>query len=139
MILCHDKPKNRAKQIARFVDIAKVLRDRKNYGALRSVLAGIHAASVEGDLTHEFFRRHTPAAYKQLLTFDLLLQPMHSHRAYRLALKNTEGACIPAIIVHVSDLLRANEGNSTWHPQDPTLVHWAKFNMLGQLWSLIFI
>lgn len=34
--------------------------------------------------------------------------------------------------VHVSDLIRAHEGNPDSHPTDPTKIHWAKFNMIGK-------
>lgn len=99
MILCHDKPKSRAKQVARFVEISRFLRDMKNFSSLRSIIAGIHASMVEGDLTHENFKRHFPLPYKALLSFDVLSQQVHAHRAYRLALKNTDGARIPAVYI----------------------------------------
>lgn len=34
--------------------------------------------------------------------------------------------------VHISDLIRAHEGNPDNHPTDPTKIHWAKFNMIGK-------
>lgn len=104
---------------------------------------------IEGDTTNEHFARSTPTLFKKFLSLVTLLHQREAHRAYRMALKSTPGACIPAVyvylchcilsssylmyrIVHVSDLLRANDGNPDWHPQDPLLLHWAKFNMLGR-------
>lgn len=34
--------------------------------------------------------------------------------------------------VHTSDLLRAHEGNPDHKADDPTKLHWAKFNMIGK-------
>lgn len=34
--------------------------------------------------------------------------------------------------IHGSDLIRAHEGNPDAHDDDPTKIHWAKFNMLGK-------
>lgn len=32
----------------------------------------------------------------------------------------------------MSDLLRAHEGNPDTKPDDPSKIHWAKFNMIGK-------
>lgn len=132
LILCHDKPKQRARQIERFVDIAHELRALNNYSALRAFVAGINKSTFQGDETMEFFKNRTPDHYKNLLSWDVLLQHRGAHQAYRMALKNTKGACIPALEVHMSDLIRAHEGNPSVNMDDPTKIHWGKFNMFGR-------
>ncbi|KAG2159883.1 ras guanine nucleotide exchange factor domain-containing protein [Suillus bovinus] len=132
LILCHDKPRNRAKQIERFVDIAHELRALNNYSALRAFVAGINNSTFQGDETMEIFKNKTPDHYKNLLSWDVLLQHRGAHQAYRMALKNTKGACIPALEVHMSDLIRAHEGNPNVNLDDPTKIHWGKFNMFGR-------
>ncbi|KAG1750012.1 ras guanine nucleotide exchange factor domain-containing protein [Suillus paluster] len=132
LILCHDKPRQRARQIERFVDIAHELRALNNYSALRAFVAGINNSTFQGDETMELFKNKTPDHYKNLLSWDVLLQHRGAHQAYRMALKNTKGACIPALEVHMSDLIRAHEGNPNLHPDDPTKIHWGKFNMFGR-------
>ena len=34
--------------------------------------------------------------------------------------------------IHLSDLIRAHEGNSDYYEDDPAKIHWAKFNMMGR-------
>jgi hypothetical protein len=39
--------------------------------------------------------------------------------------------------VHLSDLIRAHVGNGDFHPEDPSKIHWAKFNMMGKFVHLV--
>jgi hypothetical protein len=112
MILCHDKPKNRAKQIARFVETAYALRELKNFSTLHAFVAGINAAASDGDATMDFFRRGHHALYKLLVSYDVLFQQHRSHQAYRNAFRHADGACIPALYAPsthgvLSDMLTA--------------------------------
>ncbi|EAU93003.2 hypothetical protein CC1G_06723 [Coprinopsis cinerea okayama7 len=132
LILCHDRPRHRARQVEKFVDIAHRLRMLNNYSALRAVVAGINSATFPGDETMEIFKSRSPEQAKNLQSFDVLLQQIRAHRAYRLALRNSKGACIPAMEVHMSDLIRANEGNGDFNDADPSKIHWGKFNMMGR-------
>jgi RasGEF domain len=97
LILCHDRAKARAKQIEKFVDIAHKLRALNNYSALRAFVAGINSSTFPGDETMEIFKSKAPDQAKNLQSWDLLLKRISSHRAYRMALKNSKGACIPAL------------------------------------------
>ncbi|KAJ7706156.1 ras guanine nucleotide exchange factor domain-containing protein [Mycena rosella] len=132
LILCHDKAKTRAKQIEKIVEIAQKLRGLNNYSALRAFVAGINHSTFPGDSTMEQFKAKSPDQAKNLQSWDVLLQQIRSHRAYRLALRNTKGACIPALEVHMSDLIRAHEANDDVNPTDSTKIHWGKFNMMGR-------
>ncbi|KAJ7169879.1 ras guanine nucleotide exchange factor domain-containing protein [Mycena filopes] len=132
LILCHDKAKARAKQIEKIVEIAQKLRGLNNYSALRAFVAGINHSTFPGDQTMEQFKAKSPDQAKNLQSWDVLLQQIRSHRAYRLALRNTKGACIPALEVHMSDLIRAHEANDDVNPSDPSKIHWGKFNMMGR-------
>lgn len=97
LILCHEKPKARAKQIEKFVEVAQKLRTLNNYSALRAFVAGINNSTFPGDETMEYFKAKSPDHAKNLQSWDLLLQHIGAHRAYRMALRNTKGACIPAL------------------------------------------
>jgi len=130
LILCHDRPRHRARQMEKLVEIAQKLRQLNNYSALRAFVAGINIAADE--TTMEVFKSRTPDAAKNLMSWDVLLQQIRSHRAYRLALRNSKGACIPALEVHMSDLIKAHEGNGDINEADPTKIHWGKFNMMGR-------
>ncbi|TFK41136.1 ras guanine nucleotide exchange factor domain-containing protein [Crucibulum laeve] len=135
LILCHDRPKTRARQIEKLVEIAQRLRALNNYSALRAFVAGINNATFAGDETMEYFKTKSPEHAKNLQSWDVLLQQIRAHRAYRLALRNTKGACIPALEVHMSDLIRAHEGNEDSNSSDPSKIHWGKYNMMGRFIS----
>ncbi|KAI0271372.1 ras guanine nucleotide exchange factor domain-containing protein [Gloeopeniophorella convolvens] len=137
LILCHDKAKNRAKQIEKLVEIAEKLRGLNNYSALRAFVAGINNATYPGDPAIAKFQESNSKAHKHLQSWDLLFNSTGSHRSYRMALRNSKGACIPALEVHLSDLIRAHVGNGDFHADDPTKIHWAKFNMMGRFVHLI--
>ncbi|KIK34653.1 hypothetical protein CY34DRAFT_17574 [Suillus luteus UH-Slu-Lm8-n1] len=97
LILCHDKPRSRARQIERFMDIAHELRALNNYSALCAFVAGINNSTFQGDKTMEIFKNKTPDHYKNFLSWDVLLRQRGAHHAYRMALRSTKGACIPAL------------------------------------------
>ena len=99
LILCHDRPKHRAKQIEKFVDIAQRLRGFNNYSALRAFVAGINNSTFPTDPTMEIFKARSPEQFKTFQSWDILFQAIRSHRAYRMALKSSKGACIPALCV----------------------------------------
>ncbi|KAF9270242.1 ras GEF [Marasmius fiardii PR-910] len=132
LILCHDSVRSRAKQIEKLVEIAQRLRALNNYSALRAFVAGINGSTFPGDETMERFKAKSPDQAKLLQSWDVLLQAIRAHRAYRLALRNTKGACIPALEVHMSDLIRAHEGNEDFNSSDRSKIHWGKFNMMGR-------
>ncbi|KAF8640382.1 hypothetical protein AX17_000052 [Amanita inopinata Kibby_2008] len=132
LILCHDKPRNRARQIEKFVEIATKLRQLNNYSGLRAFIAGIHGSTFTSDETMETFKTKSPEQYKSLQSWEVLFRPLRSHRAYRMALRNSKGGCIPALEVHIQDLIRAHEGNTDVHTDNPAKIHWGKFNLIGK-------
>ncbi|KAI9435016.1 ras GEF [Lactarius psammicola] len=137
LILCHDKHKNRAKQIEKLAEIAERLRALNNYSALRAFVAGINSAAYSGDPAIAKFRENNPKLYKHFQSWELLFNSTGSHRTYRMALRNSKGPCIPALEVHLSDLIRAHIGNGDFHPEDSSKIHWAKFNMMGRFVHLV--
>lgn len=122
------------------------LRLHSNYSALRAVVAGINNAVPPEDEAMTLFKAKSEKLSKTWKSWDLLLDSSRSHRLYRLALRHTEHPCIPALYVgfdkhdivtealkkrevHMSDLLRAQEGNAD---RDGERIHWGKFNMMGK-------
>ncbi len=79
----------------------------------------------------DIFKQKTEL-HKKFLSSDILLRTSGAHQSYRLALRNTRGPCIPCIEVHTSDMRRAHEGNPDTKADDPSKIHWAKFDMLGK-------
>ena len=51
MIMSYEKPKARARLIEKFADVANRLRIENNYSGLRAIVAGINAATYDGDLS----------------------------------------------------------------------------------------
>ncbi|KAI9453994.1 ras GEF, partial [Russula earlei] len=137
LILCHDKPKSRARQIEKLVEIAEKLRVLNNYSALRAFVAGINNATYPGDPAIARFQENNPKLHKHVQSWELLFNSTGSHRSYRMALRNSKGPCIPALEVHLSDLIRAHVGNGDFHPEDPSKIHWAKYNMMGKFVLLV--
>jgi hypothetical protein len=97
LILCHDRPQRRARQMEKMADIAARLRTLNNYSALRAFVAGINSATYPGDETLEIFKNRSPEQAKNLRSWEVLLQQLRAHRAYRLALRNSKGPCVPAM------------------------------------------
>ncbi|KAJ3554551.1 hypothetical protein NM688_g3048 [Phlebia brevispora] len=133
LILCHDKPKMRARFTHMFVEIAGRLRVINNYSALRAVVAGVNAAVFNSSgMTAEIFKTKNTQQFKLFQSYDQLLQATRSHAKYRLALRNSKGPCIPALEIHTSDLIRADVGNKDFQDDDTSKIHWEKFNMIGR-------
>jgi hypothetical protein len=99
LILCHDQPRQRARQVEKFVEIALKIRLLNNYSGLRAFVAGINLAA--DDVTLEAFKMKSPEPAKNLRSWDVLLKQLRSHRAYRLALRNSKAGCIPALYAFV--------------------------------------
>ncbi|KAI5124641.1 hypothetical protein M0805_004250 [Coniferiporia weirii] len=131
LVLSHDKPKGRARQIEKLVEIAVRLRMLNNYSGLRAIITAINQATYPGDQSMELFKTKVDL-HKKFLSSDILLQTTRAHQSYRMALKNTKGPCIPSLEVHTSDLHRANEGNPDTKPDNPLKINWAKYNMIGR-------
>lgn len=96
IILCHDKPKARARLIGKLVDVCQELRKHNNYSSLRAIITAITQATYASDAEMEIFKKE-PTQYKTFLSCHLLFLTSGSHQSYRMALKNTAGPCIPSL------------------------------------------
>lgn len=58
---------------------------------------------------------------------------MYSGNVSSLSFANVWSILIVTISeIHLSDLLRAHEANTDFLDDDPSHIHWAKFNMIGR-------
>jgi len=112
VILSSDKLSKRAKIVVRFIDLARLLRTQHNYSGLRCIIAGIRMAAPGDEpapgvlafpLTH-MLRERNHDHEKILRSYETLLGSTQSHRAYRTALKHTDGPAIPEMCVFFSSL-----------------------------------
>jgi len=137
LILAHDKVRAREKQVERFVDLAGKLRTLNNYVGLRAVMTGINNATFPNDEIMTMFRDSKIKNYQQFLGWGILLNSQHNHRAYRLALRHTIGPAIPDMEVHTFDMVRANESNPNYKPEDPSKIHWGKFTLMARMITML--
>ena len=101
MVLCHDKPKLRARVVEKLADIAVKLRGVNNYSGLRAIITAITQATYPNDEVMEMFKAKTDL-YKKYLSSDILMRTAGAHQSYRLALRNTKKPCIPCLFVEFS-------------------------------------
>lgn len=99
LILCHDKAKNRAKQIERLVEIAERLRLMNNYSACRAFVAGINHTTFDGDLTMEIFSRRSTDRHNTFKKYDMLFKNQRAHASYRTSIRENTDSSIPVVCV----------------------------------------
>ncbi|KAG8949081.1 hypothetical protein FRC03_000446 [Tulasnella sp. 419] len=132
LILAHDKPRNRAKAMEKFIYIAKALRQLNNYSGLRAVVSGINNSRV-GDKDPASEILSTRGSWKVFKSLEVLLGTTRMHSAYRMALKHTVGVAIPSMEVHTYDLIRADDTNPNFKHDDPSKIHWGKFALMAKM------
>lgn len=81
----------------KFAEISQSLRKMNNYSSLRAIITAISGSTSHGDESMELFRNTKTEMYKRFQSYDVLFHSTGSHRSYRLALRNTKGACIPSL------------------------------------------
>ncbi|KAH6618460.1 ras guanine nucleotide exchange factor domain-containing protein [Boeremia exigua] len=111
-ILLRDKPKHRALMLEKWMRIARQVRKLNNYNCLGAVIAG-----VKGTAVHRLIatRDLVPQAVNHdFLKLDILMGPLKSHWAYRLAWDNSSAERIPYIPLYRRDLVSASEGSATF-------------------------
>lgn len=62
-------------------------------------MTGINNATYPNDEIMSMFRDNKIRLYQQYLGWEILLSSQHNHRAYRMALRNTDGPAIPDMSV----------------------------------------
>ena len=83
----------------RFIELVAKLRTLNNYSGLRAVKTGINNATYPNDEIMMMLRDNKPKLYRQFLGWEILLNSVSNHRAYRMAIKNTSGPGIPDMYV----------------------------------------
>lgn len=145
-ILLRDKPKHRALMLAKFMRIARRLRELNNYNALGALIAGVKSTSVHRlAATRELI---PPALGRDWLKLEILMAPSKSHATYRLAWENSPGDRIPYLPLHRRDLVTAEQGNRTFigdssaaipssesgpDPPADARINWRKFEIMGDV------
>ncbi|KAG8766233.1 hypothetical protein FRC20_002659 [Serendipita sp. 405] len=105
---------------------------------MRAVIAGINnvCGSNDEQIT-QYIASKSNTNWKQFKSLHVLIGSRGIGQTYHWALKHTVGPAIPDLEQHGSDLIRTNKGNLDYHPQDPSLIHWGKFFVIGKLVGMI--
>ena len=73
LILCHDRPRARARQMEKFAEVAQSLRRMNNYSSLRAIITAISDSSFPGDEPMEYFKNSkTEHMYKRFQSFRIV-------------------------------------------------------------------
>ncbi|KIJ27173.1 hypothetical protein M422DRAFT_271663 [Sphaerobolus stellatus SS14] len=137
LIVAHERVKLREKQVERFVELARALRTMNNYVGLRAVMTGINNATFPNDEIMTMFRDSKLRLYQQYLGYGVLINSQNNHRSYRIALRHTNGPAVPDMEVHTFDIVRANDSNPNYKPDDSTKIHWGKFTLMGRMITML--
>ena len=81
--------------MAKFIEVAKQLRQHHNYAGLRAVTVGILNSTYDGDRTMDLLDEYDKTLTKSLLSHQKLFASTKAHEAYRLAFRNVVGPLIP--------------------------------------------
>ncbi|KAG8823765.1 hypothetical protein FRC19_003196 [Serendipita sp. 401] len=134
MITVFDTTTQRARIVKKLIAVAKALRQLNNYMGMRAVVAGINSVCGNDDeQLPQYMESKFNSNWKQFKSRHVLLGLRGTGQTYRVALKHTIGPAIPDLERHGSDLIRTNEANLDSHPQDPDLIHWGKFTIIGKI------
>src|ERR1700742_2414186 len=79
LILCHDSQKSRARQMAKFIEVARQLRQHHNYAGLRAVTVGILNATYDGDRSMELLNDSNLSLFKTLMSHQKLFASTKAH------------------------------------------------------------
>jgi hypothetical protein len=108
-IVSCERLRERAKVMARFIEIARALRGLQNYSMLMAVLAGMNNAAVH---RLKFTRMELPQKRQELFgELVSLMSTEGNYGRYRGALTESAPPCIPYLGVYLQDLTFIEDGN----------------------------
>jgi hypothetical protein len=90
--------------MAKFIEVAKQLRQHNNYAGLRAVTVGILNSTYEGDKSLDLLDEFDKPLAKSLQSYQKLFASTKAHETYRLAFRNVVGPVIPETLVSFINL-----------------------------------
>ena len=131
LILLRDKPKHRARMLAKWMTVAWKVRQLNNYNTLGAIVAGTNSTAVHRlTSTWELVPESTR---KQYMRLTMLMGTVRSHSAYRMAWENSFSERIPFLPVYQKDLVTADSGNQTFIGPHREKINWKKFEIMGEV------
>lgn len=123
------KLKHRVRMLELVMEVGVHLRNMNNYQGLMALRASLSQGYLSR-LSQMWEVIKTKPIYKNWQSLVRLLESSRSYAAYRLALRNSEGA-IPFFGIHTGDFFSISEGNKDFRPDGK--IHWQKFVLLGDV------
>eukprot|EP01094_Clydonella_sp_ATCC50884_P028908 TRINITY_DN8841_c0_g1_i1.p1 TRINITY_DN8841_c0_g1~~TRINITY_DN8841_c0_g1_i1.p1 ORF type:complete len:588 (+),score=266.36 TRINITY_DN8841_c0_g1_i1:205-1764(+) len=110
IVLCHEKLKDRAAALEKFINIAKELHALQNYNTLMGIIAGIRMSCV----ARLSFSQLT---VNENLTKDFdklckMMEPQGSWKKYRAAIAGSSPPALPYFGLYLTDLTFIGDGNA---------------------------
>ncbi|CAE6476596.1 unnamed protein product [Rhizoctonia solani] len=132
LILVSPKLRHRGAMFEYFLRVALSLRSYNNFAALHSIVAALDKiyCGEEGEDIESFIQSRGISWNKWLSLRVLILKS--NGTAYKTALKHTTQPLIPTMAIHTSDLVRVM-ANRDYKEDDPTLIHWGKFQIIAKI------
>ncbi|CAE6422597.1 unnamed protein product [Rhizoctonia solani] len=132
LILVWPKLRQRGLMFEYFLRVALIVRSYNNFAALHSIVAALDKIynGEEGEEIESFIQAREISWNKWLSLRVLILKS--NGTAYKTALKHTTQPLIPTMAIHTSDLVRVMS-NRDYKEDDPTLIHWGKFQIIAKI------
>lgn len=112
MILNIPSTKARAKVMAKFINIAKHLKNLHNYNSVMAFIAALNTAAVSRlKWTKKELSKKSSETLQELEKF---MSNELNYKTYRTTVSSVTTACVPYLGVHLSDLIFIEEGNSKY-------------------------
>jgi len=127
-IMFHEKVKERASVITKFIEIAEELRKMHNYDSVMGILAGLNMSAV--DRLRFSNLSLNDSAVNILENLKNLMDPQQSWKDYRTTLKEIhESPAIPYIGVYLTDLTFIEDGN----PESANFINFRKRELVSRI------
>ncbi|XP_030624631.1 rap guanine nucleotide exchange factor 3 [Chanos chanos] len=126
LCLCEDLVK-RAMLLKKFIKIAIVLKEQKNFNSFFAVMFGLSNSAVQR--LYKTWERVPNKTKRLYSSFERCMDPSRNHRAYRLAVAKLSPPYIPFMPLLLKDMTFIHEGNKNY---TDSLVNFEKMHMIAK-------
>lgn len=128
-ILLQKRLRDRIKILGKYIQIARVCLDLKNFNTLMAVMVGLGHGAISR-LAHTWKGLGQPdRVYKELLP---LANPSGNFKSIREVMQQEQHMTVPYVGVSLSDITFTYEGNPDYAPEGSTNINLPKFQMIAR-------
>ncbi|XP_061908514.1 rap guanine nucleotide exchange factor 3 isoform X1 [Entelurus aequoreus] len=131
LCLCEDLVK-RAVLLKKFIKIAAVLKEQKNFNSFFAVMFGLSNSAVQR--LYKTWERIPGKTKRIYCSYERLMDPSRNHRAYRLAVTKLSPPFIPFMPLILKDMTFIHEGNANLVER---LVNFEKMRMIAKTMKMV--